>query len=71
VLGGTNPSLVNGGEARRDGGTDCAAGAPGCRWDGRDLENDGDPGWRTLSKGWSKLLALEEGYELARDLNEK
>jgi hypothetical protein len=32
---------------------------------GGHLKNNGDPGWRTLSKGWAKLLALEEGYELA------
>lgn len=38
---------------------------------GGHLKNNGDPGWRTLSKGWSKLLALEEGYELARALTEK
>lgn len=35
---------------------------------GGHLKNNGDPGWRTLSKGWAKLLALEEGYELARAL---
>jgi hypothetical protein len=38
---------------------------------GGHLKNNGDPGWRTLSKGWSRLLALEEGYELARALTEK
>lgn len=38
---------------------------------GGHLKNNGDPGWRTLSKGWSKLLALEEGYELARALTKK
>jgi hypothetical protein len=38
---------------------------------GGHLKNNGDPGWRTLSKGWSKLLALEEGYELARALAKK
>ncbi len=35
---------------------------------GGHLKNNGDPGWRTLSKGWAKLLALEEGYELAQAL---
>lgn len=35
---------------------------------GGHLKNNGNPGWRTLSKGWAKLLALEEGYELARAL---
>lgn len=38
---------------------------------GGHLKNNGDPGWRTLSKGWAKLLALEEGYELARALRKK
>jgi hypothetical protein len=38
---------------------------------GGHLKSNGDPGWRTLSKGWSKLLALEEGYELARALTQK
>jgi Transposase DNA-binding len=38
---------------------------------GGHLKNNGDPGWRTLSKGWAKLLALEEGYELARSLAAK
>ncbi len=38
---------------------------------GGHLKNNGDPGWRTLSKGWVKLLALEEGYELARALSKK
>jgi hypothetical protein len=33
---------------------------------GGHLKNNGDPGWRTLSKGWAKLLAFEEGYALAR-----
>jgi hypothetical protein len=37
---------------------------------GGHLKNNGDPGWRTLSKGWAKLLALEEGYELARALDQ-
>ena len=32
---------------------------------GGHLRNNGDPGWRTLSKGWVRLLALEEGYRLA------
>jgi hypothetical protein len=35
---------------------------------GGHLKNNGDPGWRTLSKGWAKLVALAEGYELARAL---
>lgn len=38
---------------------------------GGHLKNNGDPGWRTLSKGWAKLLALEEGYALALALAEK
>lgn len=37
---------------------------------GGHLKNNGDPGWRTLSKGWAKLLALEEGYRLAQALQE-
>lgn len=37
---------------------------------GGHLKNNGDPGWRTLSKGWTKLLALEEGYRLAQALAE-
>lgn len=32
---------------------------------GGHLKNNGDPGWRTLSKGWKKLLAYEAGYDLA------
>jgi hypothetical protein len=32
---------------------------------GGHLKNNGDPGWRTLSKGWRKLLAYEAGYDLA------
>lgn len=38
---------------------------------GGHLKNNGDPGWRTLSKGWVKLLALEEGYLLALALAKK
>ncbi len=38
---------------------------------GGHLRNNGEPGWRILSKGWSKLLALEEGYSLARRLSRK
>ena len=32
---------------------------------GGHLKNNGDPGWRTLSKGWHKLVAYEAGYDLA------
>lgn len=32
---------------------------------GGHLKNNGDPGWRTLSKGWRKLLAYEAGYDIA------
>ena len=32
---------------------------------GGHLKNNGDPGWRTLSKGWRKLIDYEAGYELA------
>lgn len=35
---------------------------------GGHLKNNGDPGWRTLSRGWAKLLALEEGYAVAQAL---
>ena len=35
---------------------------------GGHLRNNGDPGWQTLSKGWAVLLALAEGYRLARGL---
>jgi hypothetical protein len=35
---------------------------------GGHLKNNGDPGWRTLSKGWRKLLAYEMGYDLAAAL---
>lgn len=38
---------------------------------GGHLKNNGDPGWQTLSKGWARLLALEEGYALAKALEEK
>jgi len=32
---------------------------------GGHLKNNGDPGWRTLSKGWRTLLEYETGYDLA------
>lgn len=32
---------------------------------GGHLKNNGDPGWRTLSKGWRTLLEYEKGYDLA------
>jgi hypothetical protein len=32
---------------------------------GGHLKNNGDPGWRTLSKGWQTLQAYETGYDLA------
>jgi hypothetical protein len=32
---------------------------------GGHLKNNGDPGWRTLSKGWRKLIDYEAGYDLA------
>lgn len=38
---------------------------------GGHFKNNGDPGWQTLSKGWAKLLALEEGYALAQAVAEK
>jgi Transposase DNA-binding/Transposase DDE domain len=38
---------------------------------GGHFKNNGDPGWQTLSKGWARLLALEEGYALAKALAEK
>lgn len=38
---------------------------------GGHLKNNGDPGWRTLSKGWRKLLAYEAGYDLALALQKK
>src|SRR5215212_3735274 len=31
--------------------------------------SDGDPGWQTLWKGWSILMTLVEGYELAQTIN--
>src|SRR4051812_29669547 len=30
--------------------------------------SDGDPGWQTLWKGWSVLMTLVEGYELAQTI---
>jgi hypothetical protein len=38
---------------------------------GGHLKNNGDPGWRTLSKGWRKLIDYEAGYELAVALRAK
>lgn len=38
---------------------------------GGHLKNNGDPGWRTLSKGWRKLIDYEAGYELAVALRKK
>ena len=35
---------------------------------GGHLKNNGDPGWRTLSKGWRTLLEYEKGYDLAMAL---
>jgi hypothetical protein len=32
---------------------------------GGHLKNNGDPGWRTLSKGWRKLIDYEVGFDLA------
>lgn len=32
---------------------------------GGHLKNNGDPGWRVLSKGWRKLLDYERGYAIA------
>ena len=32
-------------------------------------KSDGDPGWQTLWKGWSILMTLVEGYELAQTIN--
>src|SRR5205823_1525442 len=31
--------------------------------------SDGEPGWQTLWKGWSVLMTLVEGYELAQTIN--
>ena len=33
---------------------------------GGHIKNNGDPGWRTLSRGWQKLLAAEEVLQLAQ-----
>src|SRR4029453_12286807 len=30
--------------------------------------SDGEPGWQTLWKGWSGLMSLVEGYELAQTI---
>ena len=30
--------------------------------------SDGEPGWQTLWKGWSVLITLVEGYELAQTI---
>ena len=30
--------------------------------------SDRDPGWQTLWKGWSVLMTLVEGYELAQTI---
>jgi len=38
---------------------------------GGHLKNNGDPGWRTLSKGWRKLIDYEAGFELAVALRRK
>lgn len=38
---------------------------------GGHLKNNGDPGWRTLSKGWRKLIDYEAGYALAVALRAK
>lgn len=35
---------------------------------GGHLKNNGDPGWRTLSKGWRTLLEYEKGYDIAMAL---
>lgn len=32
---------------------------------GGHLKNNGDPGWRVLSRGWRKLLDYERGYAIA------
>jgi hypothetical protein len=38
---------------------------------GGHLKNNGDPGWRTLSKGWRTLLEYEKGYDVAMALKKK
>lgn len=35
---------------------------------GGHLKNNGDPGWRTLSRGWHHLLQVEMGYDVAMAL---
>lgn len=35
---------------------------------GGHLKNNGDPGWRVLSRGWRKLLDYECGYAIAAGL---
>ncbi len=35
---------------------------------GGHLKNNGDPGWRVLSRGWRKLLDYECGYAVAAGL---
>jgi hypothetical protein len=35
---------------------------------GGHLKSNGDPGWRTLSKGWRTLLEYEKGYDIAMAL---
>jgi hypothetical protein len=35
---------------------------------GGHLKNNGDPGWRVLSRGWRKLLDYERGYAIAAGL---
>lgn len=35
---------------------------------GGHLKNNGDPGWRVLSRGWRKLLDYEHGYAIAATL---
>lgn len=32
-------------------------------------KNDGMPGWQTIWRGWNKLIALAEGYALAKSLS--
>jgi hypothetical protein len=35
---------------------------------GGHLKNNGDPGWRVLSRGWRKLIEYERGYNIAAAL---
>ena len=37
---------------------------------GGHIKNNGEPGWRTLSRGWQKLLAAEEILDLAQAARE-